>query len=59
MNTMKKYIYTLSSIISLMMVSCQNDQPFDESTLSKNEGITFHISAPTNDNERTTRGGTA
>lgn len=56
MNSMKKYIYTLSSIISLMMVSCQNELMFDDNFPSKGEGITFHISSPARDNDRTTRG---
>lgn len=53
---MKRHIYAISSIISLMVVSCQNDRLFDDSSLSKGEGITFHISAPTKDVDKTTRG---
>ena len=56
MNTMKKYIYAISSIISTMMVSCQNELMLDESAFSTADGVTFHISTPANDDFRSTRG---
>ena len=56
MNTMKKYIYTLSSIITFMMASCQNEQLFEDIPVSKGNGITFRISAPEKDSDQATRG---
>ncbi len=53
---MKKVIYTILSAISLVVVSCQEELMFDDSGLTKGNGITFHISAPANDSEGNTRG---
>ena len=53
---MKKHIYTILSVISLVTVSCQEELTLDETALSKNEGISFHISTPANDNDGATRG---
>lgn len=56
---MKNTIYVISSIIFLAMVSCQNEMLFDESALSKGEGITFHIASPTKECDGSTRGDVA
>ncbi|MDE6637429.1 MAG: hypothetical protein K2K32_04235, partial [Muribaculaceae bacterium] len=52
---MRKNIYTLLSAISLVMVSCQDELMFDNSTVSKSNDITFHISAPSNESGNATR----
>ncbi|MDE7350311.1 MAG: hypothetical protein K2N25_04535 [Muribaculaceae bacterium] len=53
---MKKHIFAISSMISLLMVSCQDELTFDDSKLSGSEGITFHISTPVKESDRISRG---
>ncbi|MDE5585427.1 MAG: hypothetical protein K2I92_03680 [Muribaculaceae bacterium] len=53
---MKRYIYAISSIISLAMFSCQNEMMLDDIDPAKGEGITFHILSPSKESFRTTRG---
>ncbi|MDE6291923.1 MAG: hypothetical protein K2M16_10370 [Muribaculaceae bacterium] len=55
---MKKHIYAIFAVISLVMGSCQNETMFEEYALSKREGITFHITYPPKDSGQTTRGET-
>ncbi|MDE6548580.1 MAG: hypothetical protein K2L22_06250 [Muribaculaceae bacterium] len=53
---MRKYIYTILSAVSLVMVSCQDELQFDDITPSKGTGISFHISVPGNESDGATRG---
>lgn len=55
---MKRQFLAIASILSLVMVSCQNELLLDDSFISDGEGITFHISSPTNDSDQATRGET-
>ncbi|MDE5850575.1 MAG: hypothetical protein K2H38_10565, partial [Muribaculaceae bacterium] len=53
---MRKHIFTISTMLSLVMVSCQDELMLDERKLSGSEGITFHILSPGNESDRTSRG---
>lgn len=56
MNAMKIHVFAIFSILSLITVSCQNEQLFDDMTVSKGKAITFHISTPEKEADMTTRG---
>ncbi|MDE7419012.1 MAG: hypothetical protein K2N35_02250 [Muribaculaceae bacterium] len=59
MKTQKYPLYTLCALYALAMVSCQEELMFDNSPISKGNGITFHISPPANDSDANTRGESA
>ena len=52
---MRKYIYTILSAVSLVMVSCREELMFDDFAPSKNEGISFLISTPAKQSDGATR----
>lgn len=56
MEAMKKHIYAITSLLSIVMAGCQNEMLFDESALSTAEGVTFNISPPANESDAATRG---
>lgn len=56
---MKKYIYTICSVISLVTVSCQDELLFDDNALTTTKGVSFHILIPARESDQATRGESA
>ncbi|MDE6742093.1 MAG: hypothetical protein K2J58_07160 [Muribaculaceae bacterium] len=53
---MRKHIYTILSAISLVTASCQDELMLDDIASSNENGVSFYISTPANDYDRSTRG---